>query len=1000
MAAPRFRRILPSHGSLARGSVRRLVILFALLAIAPLALLTYLTIDLTDRYVVREVKARVQTTSAGTATLVEQQMQAVADLAASYATRPLLVAALGDGSPATYDQDFVDRQLGELLHAQVGSGGAFVTNTSCRLTNVRPATPSIVGRDFGFRDWCQGLTATGRPYVSDAYRSAITGRPLVVAAVVMVRGTTGDLAGKPLGIVGVVYTLASLRGYAAELARAQGVRLTITDKRGTVLVGSAGASGSPALASAAADPRVSEALAGRSGVTRSSTADGEVLAAFSPVKRLGWTVTAEIDARAALGGVRKLQSTVLTVAALLGLVLLGGIVALGRTLRQRREAERVLVERNAHTQAILEAATDAFVSMDASGVITAWNGQAYEIFGWTEGEALGRALTETIIPPSLRADHERGLARFLSTGVGHVLNKRIELTALHRDGHEFPVELAIWPVRSQSTLSFNAFVRDITARKHDEAELAKARDEALEGSRLKSEFLANMSHELRTPMNGVLGMTSLLLESNLSADQRDSAETVLTSGEALLGILNDILDFSKVEASHLELEPVDFHLRRLVENVVGLLAVQAHNKGLEFACSLSADLPRTVRADPGRVRQILINLIGNAIKFTEVGEVVLRVYPAEVAGVDPVVRFEIADTGDGLASDKLERIFQPFVQADTSISRKYGGTGLGLAISGQLVTQMGGDCGVTSSLGAGSTFWFTLPVLAEAEQPPSAAQTPDADLAGVRALIVDDNASQRDVLSADLAGWGMIVDSADSGLNALALLRGAALRGIPYAIALIDRSMPVMDGLELRDAILADSALDPRLVLVTRLGQERDLGAAEPGISATLMKPVRREHLHACLRVALGIEAADAASAEVTTAPAPAATDMPELGRLLLAEDNLVNQKVAVAMLSSMGYRVDTVLDGAAAVKAVASFPYDAVLMDCQMPELSGYEATVAIRAQEAPGQRVPIIALTAGALEEDRERCLAAGMDAYLSKPMTKDALLSLVAKSMKGSS
>jgi two-component system sensor histidine kinase/response regulator len=556
---------------------------------------------------------------------------------------------------------------------------------------------------------------------------------------------------------------------------------------------------------------------------------------------------------------------------------------------------------------------------------------------------------------------------------------------------------------------------DVTAEAGTEAALSDARDKATEASRLKSDFLANMSHEIRTPMNGVIGMTDLLLETDLDVRQREYAQTVRNSGEALLTIINDILDFSKVEAGKLEIEDIEFNVRTVVDDVVDLLAGPAQTKGLELVAVIEGSVPDVVSGDPGRVRQVLTNLIGNAIKFTQSGEIVVRVTEADVVGADAspegwcvrfecatrctanVVRFEVSDTGDGIEPDKLDLVFQPFVQADTSTSRKYGGTGLGLAISSQLVALMGGDCGVWSRPGVGSNFWFTICVHADPGQAMGGVVSPDVGLAGVPVLIVDDNAVQRSVLSEYMTDWGMTVSTADSGEVALATMRNAAAERRPFTVAIIDRSMPGMDGLALKDAILADPALKVRLVLITGLRKERDLGdAAAAGVSASLSKPVHREDLRASLLVALGLREADVAPIE-ELAQRPSSSGHTEAGRLLLAEDNLINQKVAVAMLSSAGYRVDTVLNGREAVQAAVTQRYDAILMDCQMPEMNGYEATAAIRAQEVSGRHTPIIAMTAGARREDRERCLAEGMDSYLAKPFSKDALLALVSRSMK---
>jgi two-component system sensor histidine kinase/response regulator len=358
-----------------------------------------------------------------------------------------------------------------------------------------------------------------------------------------------------------------------------------------------------------------------------------------------------------------------------------------------------------------------------------------------------------------------------------------------------------------------------------------------------------------------------------------------------------------------------------------------------------------------------------------------------------VIRVEVTDSGVGIPPDKLKVIFQPFVQADTSTSRTYGGSGLGLAISAQLVTLMGGDLGAISRVGGGSTFWFTVRVHTSTQAPESL-RSPDAELTGLTALIVDDNAASREVLSEGLTGWGMTVTTADSGPSALTALRTVAGLGRAFAVAVVDRFMPGMDGLELADAIVKDHTPAPRLLLMTGFGDE--LGSSEvSGVTAILFKPIHQEDLHACLRAALGPQSATASTG--ATPPGSPLTRKRAEGRLLLVEDNPINQKVAVAMLSGAGYQVETAVNGTAAVQAVASGTYDVILMDCQMPEMDGYEATAAIRAQEWPHRRTPIIAMTAGARREDRERCLAAGMDAYLSKPVSKDALLALVARSLK---
>jgi len=537
---------------------------------------------------------------------------------------------------------------------------------------------------------------------------------------------------------------------------------------------------------------------------------------------------------------------------------------------------------------------------------------------------------------------------------------------------------------------------DVTAEVGAEAAMSDARDAATEGSRLKSDFLANMSHEIRTPMNGVIGMTDLLLDTDLDPRQRDYAQTVRNSGEILLTIINDILDFSRVEAGKLQIEKIEFNLREVVEDVANLLAGPAQTKGLELMAVVDKSVPVVTKGDPGRVRQVLTNLIGNAIKFTQAGEVILRVN-TQTLGTKRVIRFEVDDTGDGISPESIDTVFQPFVQADSSTSRKYGGTGLGLAISAQLIGLMGGNCGVSSRLDLGSQFWFTIPAKGDAGEGTQALGSPDSGLSGITALIVDDNATQRNVLYEYLSEWGMRVATAGSGPEALEAIRTAARVAEPFVLALVDRYMPGMDGLELRDSIHADPSLTVSVILMTGLGQGGQPSEnSKSGDSQRLSKPIHRDQLRACLRVAAGLQETQVTK-DTPASKDPSTPGKYHAGRLLLAEDNLINQKVALAMLSRAGYRVDTALNGLMAVQAASTHTYDAILMDCQMPEMNGYQATAAIRAQEGPDRHTPIIALTAGARPEDRERCLAEGMDDYLAKPITKDALLSLVAGSLK---
>ena len=799
----------------------------------------------------------------------------------------------------------------------------------------------------------------------------------------------------------MVYPLDTIAAFADGLTEAQGLHLIVTDQRGTLLAGTV--NGAPAvdgLVTAASDGRVREALAGRSGVTRSIEMDGDALSGYVPVPRIGWTVSAEVDADDALASVRELRTTVLAVAAILGLVMMIGVVLLARALRQRRDADRTLTEREADTRAILEAATDAFISMDATGKITAWNRQAEAVFGWTEAEALGRRLSETVLPPEMREAHDRGLADFVATGTGFAvpLNERFEAPGMHRDGHRFMVGLGIWAVRTADSWFFNAFVQDITERKLAEAALAAARDEALAASQLKSEFLANMSHEIRTPMNGVLGMTSLLLETDLGVEQREFAQTVQASGEALLSILNDILDFSKIEAGHLDLESIDLDLRGLVEDVASMFSQPAHAKGLELVCSVPVEMPAVLRGDPGRLRQIVTNLVGNAVKFTPSGEVVLELTMAGGDATSTIMRFQVVDTGIGIAESAQAPVFESFAQADAGTTRRYGGTGLGLAISRQLVELMGGEIGVTSEVGHGSTFWFTVPLNRGGPVPAAA---PRASLLGLRVLIVDDNATNRQILTRFLQSWGVRSDAASGALDARRVIAAAAVAGDPFDAVLLDLNMPDVDGIELGRTIAADITIPPvKLVLLTSSGQAGEAARArEAGITTYLTKPVRQSQLHDCLATLLVVPP-DVAPPDVVP---PGATDLPagrpspregSSGRILLAEDNPVNQRVALAMLVNLGFSVDVVADGAAAVAAATTTRYRAILMDCQMPVMDGYEATEQIRSLHLESSRIPIVAVTASAMQSDVQKCLDAGMDDYLSKPVRLKALAAVMAR------
>jgi PAS domain S-box-containing protein len=652
---------------------------------------------------------------------------------------------------------------------------------------------------------------------------------------------------------------------------------------------------------------------------------------------------------------------------------------------ERRVQERTaeLDKQKTYFESLVEASPVAIVTMDRNELVSGWNPAATMLFGFTEEEAVGRNVDDLILRSDMLRDAGHGLAREAAErGRAHTIGQR-----MRKDGTLIDAEVVMVPlVIGGEQLGFYAIYHDIS-------ELNAARRDADAANQAKSAFLAAMSHEIRTPMNAVIGMSGLLLDTPLDTDQRDYTETIHTSGEALLTIINDILDFSKIEAGRFELDAHPFELPSTIEGALDVMGPVAGKKGLELAYSIDPLLPRTLVGDAGRLRQIILNLLSNAIKFTETGEVTVwvtgsRIDAAAAATDEPgrwEIRVEIRDTGIGIPADRIGRLFQSFSQADASISRRYGGTGLGLAISRRLAELMDGSLVAESSgiPGEGSTFRLAIHLPATADTPSTTAAPSEAILDGRRVLVVDDNATNLRILTNQLSHLGMAVTAVGSSLEARDL---ATAPDATFDVVVTDLRMPDLDGLGLAAAIReARAASAPPVVVLSSLGQrERD---AE-GVAAFLTKPVKPVALRAAIRQVIG-------GATVTSTPRAAperpAID-PGLGqrhplRLLLAEDNAVNQKLAVRLLERMGYATDLAVNGLEAIEALAARDYDVVLMDVQMPDLDGLEATRRIRA-DWPGRPVRIIAMTANAMEGDRETCLEAGMDDYLSKPIRPDEL------------
>jgi PAS domain S-box-containing protein len=649
----------------------------------------------------------------------------------------------------------------------------------------------------------------------------------------------------------------------------------------------------------------------------------------------------------------------------------------------RKEVEVKLSEREAQLRAILEHSPALIFLKDPAGRYLNVNRQFEQMFKMSRDAILGKTDEELFSPGQAETFRANDLL---------VLEAKrpmqFEEVALYEDGFHTSIVFKFPLLLPDGTpYAVGGVGTDITDRKRTEEALAQARDQAMEAARMKSEFLATMSHEIRTPMNGVIGMTGLLLDTDLTAEQREYAETVRNCGDHLLMIINDILDFSKIEAGSLRLEQIDFDLRIMIEDTLDLVAAQAQRKQLELVGLIDASVPSAVRGDPGRLRQILMNLLGNAIKFTDRGEVILRVTVARDSGEEIVLRGEVSDTGIGISAEGQSRLFKTFSQVDSSHTRRYGGTGLGLAICKRLSELMGGEVGVESAVGKGSRFWFTA-CLTRRPVETIQQQEQDLPLNGRRVCLVGRSGAGQSLLAETLAGWGMQVASAEEAVQAISLLRQAASEGRPIELVIVQERQSGHEGRTLAQELKADPSLRAlQVIVVTSFGQRGDAGMArEAGVAAYLTRPVHQSALRRCVTILLHPAQPGPASEGPSTALITKHSLDEQRARtkphVLVVDDQELNQMVAVALLERLGCRADVAGSGTAAMAALQTTPYELILMDCQMADMDGYQATAAIRSL-AGGRRVPIVAVTGRAQPGDRERCLEAGMDDYLTKPL-----------------
>ncbi|MCA9075787.1 MAG: response regulator [Planctomycetaceae bacterium] len=658
----------------------------------------------------------------------------------------------------------------------------------------------------------------------------------------------------------------------------------------------------------------------------------------------------------------------------------------------RKRAEEELKASEARKRAIFETSLDCLIISNEQGQIVEFNRAAEQTFGYTRAEALGQDMDELLIAPTLPIDDQRAFRRFSVIGEeSSLLGKRLEVPLVRRNGEEFIAEMAMQPIPLEGTVHYATVLHDITNRKRNEAALQNAKEAAEAASQAKSAFLANMSHEIRTPMNAILGMTSLVLDTSLQSEQRENLLIVQDSTESLLSLINDILDFSKIEAGRLDLHPATFPLRDRIGDTMKSLSNRAHDKGLELACHISPDVPDHLIGDIGRLRQIIINLIGNAIKFTDTGEVVLDIGVESRGNAEVDLKFTVTDTGIGIPPDRQDTIFEVFEQVDSSTTRRFGGTGLGLAISTRLVQLMNGRIWVESQVGAGSTFCFTAQLGVADEQDSGLSEHGLDSLSGLSVLIVDDNETNLHILQEMLQNWGMHVALANNAPDALTMLRESGTSDNPVQLLLTDAHMPHADGFWLIEQIRQDKALKSLTAMILTSGEAAgDFDRSESlQVNRFMTKPVKQSELLDSIGSAFDITAVMQQRSAADDQPVQHLRGL----KILLAEDSLPNQKLAIGLLSKLGHDVHVANDGVAALDKWKSQHFDLILMDVQMPHMDGLEATRLIRKREEASRRhIPIIAMTAHAMRGDQELCLNSGMDAYVAKPIRPEDLFSTI--------